>query len=83
MSLKDTTLPHGSGINGNQSIGTLKDTKIAYLTLTMQRQADLMPPQRQALPGSIVFPQSVGIDRELFGHPTSYPHPNKDNIEFA
>jgi cytochrome P450 len=44
MALKDTTLPRGGGKDGNQPIGVLKDTRIAYLTLTMQRRADLMPP---------------------------------------
>lgn len=43
MALKDTTLPRGGGKDGNQPIGVLKDTRIAYLTLTMQRRADLMP----------------------------------------
>jgi hypothetical protein len=43
MALKDTTLPRGGGKDGNQPIGLLKDTRIAYLTLNMQRRADLMP----------------------------------------
>lgn len=42
--LKDTTLPHGGGPDGNQPIAVLEGTPVAYSTLLMQRRADLYPP---------------------------------------
>ena len=41
--LRDTTLPTGGGRDGKEKIGVLKDTPIAYSTLTMQRRPDLFP----------------------------------------
>jgi hypothetical protein len=58
MALKDTTLPNGGGKNGDQPIGILKDDRIAYLTLTMQRRADLLPaPSPTFAPVDIFSPE--------------------------
>lgn len=43
VALRDTSIPHGGGPDGNQPVGVLKNTKVAYLTLHMQRRADLVP----------------------------------------
>ncbi|KIW05674.1 uncharacterized protein PV09_03537 [Verruconis gallopava] len=50
MALKDTTLPHGGGKDGNDPIGVLKDTPIGYSTLAMQRRADIYPPASSGFP---------------------------------
>ncbi|KAJ5287128.1 cytochrome p450 protein [Penicillium angulare] len=44
MAFHDTTLPRGGGPDGNQPVAIAKNTPIAYSTLTMQRRADLYPP---------------------------------------
>ncbi|KAI9840653.1 MAG: hypothetical protein M1838_003955 [Thelocarpon superellum] len=44
LALHDTTLPRGGGPDGDQPLGILKDTPIAYSTILMQRRADLYPP---------------------------------------
>ncbi|KAI5838380.1 cytochrome P450 [Morchella snyderi] len=43
-SLKDTYLPRGAGVDGNEPVGVPKDTPIAYSTLTMQRREDIFGP---------------------------------------
>jgi cytochrome P450 len=43
VALIDTTLPTGGGKNGQQKIGILKGTQIAYSPLVMQRRKDLYP----------------------------------------
>jgi cytochrome P450 len=43
VALTDTTLPTGGGKNGQQKIGILKGTQIAYSPLVMQRRKDLYP----------------------------------------
>lgn len=43
LALKDTTLPHGGGPNGDQPIGVPKGTPIGYSTLIMQRREDIYP----------------------------------------
>ncbi|KAF1985825.1 cytochrome P450 alkane hydroxylase-like protein [Aulographum hederae CBS 113979] len=48
--LKDTTLPHGGGPDGNQPVGIPKGTQVAYSTLGMQRRADLYPPESSGFP---------------------------------
>ena len=50
LALKDTTLPHGGGPDGNQPVGVLKDNPIGYSTLTMQRRQDLYPPPSPSFP---------------------------------
>lgn len=44
LALKDTTLPHGGGPDGNQPLGIPKGTPIGYSTLVMQRREDIYPP---------------------------------------
>lgn len=44
LALHDTTLPSGGGPNGNQPIGILKDTGIAYSAFVLQRRPDFYPP---------------------------------------
>jgi cytochrome P450 len=44
LALKDTTLPHGGGLDGMQPVGVLKGTPIGYAPLSMQRRADIYPP---------------------------------------
>ncbi|KAI9696166.1 MAG: hypothetical protein M1820_008307 [Bogoriella megaspora] len=41
--MKDTTLPHGGGVDGNQPVGVLKGTPVGYSTLVMQRREDVYP----------------------------------------
>lgn len=42
--LKDTTLPHGGGLDGMESIGVLARTPVTYSTLALQRRQDIYPP---------------------------------------
>ncbi|KAK4136474.1 cytochrome P450 [Trichocladium antarcticum] len=55
LALKDTTLPRGGGPAGTQPVKVLKDTPIAYSTLTMQRRADLYPPASATFADPEVF----------------------------
>ncbi|KAI1828079.1 cytochrome P450 [Xylaria intraflava] len=55
LALKDTTLPNGGGPDGTQPIAILKDTRVAYSTLAMQRRADLYPPVSDEFPDPLVF----------------------------
>ncbi|KAK5138075.1 hypothetical protein LTR08_005873 [Meristemomyces frigidus] len=55
VALKDTTLPHGGGPNGDEPIGVLKDTPIAYSPLVMQRRADIYPPASSGFPDYLAF----------------------------
>jgi cytochrome P450 len=41
--LRDTTLPHGGGPDGNSPIAILKDTVVNYSTLALQHREDLYP----------------------------------------
>ena len=50
VALKDTSLPHGGGVNGDQPIGVLKDNAIGYSTIVMQRRPDLYPPASSGFP---------------------------------
>ena len=43
LALHDTTLPTGGGPDRDRQIGILKDTAIAYSSLTLQRRPDLYP----------------------------------------
>lgn len=42
--LKDCTLPRGGGPDGSEPLPVLKDTKVVYSTLVMQRRPDIYPP---------------------------------------
>lgn len=53
--LRDTTLPRGGGPDGNQQIGLLKGTRVAYMTLTMQRRGDLMPAPSSTFASADIF----------------------------
>jgi cytochrome P450 len=55
LALKDTTLPHGGGSDGNQPFCVLKDNPVGYSTLTMQRRADLYPPPSSGFPPVLEF----------------------------
>ncbi|KAK8236960.1 putative cytochrome 52A4 [Phyllosticta capitalensis] len=48
--LKDTTLPHGGGPDGNSPVGVLKGTPIGYTTLMMQHSPDIYPPISSGFP---------------------------------
>ncbi|KAI9685735.1 MAG: hypothetical protein M1822_004295 [Bathelium mastoideum] len=48
IALRDTTLPHGGGPNGDEPIGVLKGSTIGYSTLVMQRRADMYPAEWSA-----------------------------------
>ncbi|RMY46362.1 hypothetical protein D0865_09331 [Hortaea werneckii] len=50
VALKDTTLPHGGGPNGDEPIAVLKDTPIGYSTLVMQRREDVYPAASSGFP---------------------------------
>ncbi|KAF1840271.1 cytochrome P450 52A11 [Cucurbitaria berberidis CBS 394.84] len=50
IALKDTTLPIGGGPDGQQPVGILAGTPIAYSTLVMQRRVDLYPTQESGFP---------------------------------
>lgn len=54
-SLKDTTLPHGGGPNGDEPIGILKDTPIAYSPHYMQLTQDIYPPVSDDFPPPHLF----------------------------
>ena len=43
LALHDTTLPTGGGSDGKGEVGILKNTAIAYSTITLQRRPDLFP----------------------------------------
>lgn len=55
VALKDTTLPHGGGPNGDEPIGILKDTPIGYATLILQRRQDVYPPPSSGFPDYLAF----------------------------
>ncbi|KAF2134836.1 cytochrome P450 52A11 [Dothidotthia symphoricarpi CBS 119687] len=55
ISLKDTTLPTGGGVDGTEPIGILKGTPIAYSTLVMQRRKDMYPTPESGFPDSDKF----------------------------
>lgn len=55
VALRDTTLPHGGGPNGDEPIGVLKDTPIGYSTLVMQRREDVYPPPSSGFPHYLSF----------------------------
>lgn len=55
IALKDTTLPHGGGPNGDEPIAVLKDTPIGYSTLVMQRREDIYPPSSSGFPHYMSF----------------------------
>ncbi|KAK5743488.1 hypothetical protein LTR17_002663 [Elasticomyces elasticus] len=55
VALKDTTLPHGGGPNGDEPIGILKDTPIGYSTLILQRRSDIYPSQASGFPDYLTF----------------------------
>lgn len=49
IALKDTTLPHGGGVDGMESIGVLAGTPVTYSTLALQRRQDIYPPASEKL----------------------------------
>jgi len=53
--LKDTTLPTGGGPDGQQPIGVLAGTPVAYSTLIMQRRVDLYPAPSAEFPPPAAF----------------------------
>ncbi|KAI0890726.1 cytochrome P450 52A11 [Annulohypoxylon maeteangense] len=62
--LKDTTLPRGGGPDGSLPLAVLKDTAIAYSTLTMQRRPDLYPSSSPFSEKSeLADPQTFNPDR--------------------
>jgi cytochrome P450 len=58
ISLKDTTLPTGGGLDGQEPIGIRAGTRIGYSTLVMQRREDLYPlPSAEFPPVSAFAPE--------------------------
>ncbi|KAF2436084.1 cytochrome P450 [Tothia fuscella] len=55
LALKDTTLPHGGGSDGNSPIGILKGTPVGYSPLVMQRREDIYPPISDKFPPVLQF----------------------------
>lgn len=55
LALKDTTLPTGGGVDGNEPLPVLKHTPIAYSTLVMQRREDLYPPVSDTFADPAIF----------------------------
>ncbi|KAF2770368.1 putative P450 monooxygenase [Teratosphaeria nubilosa] len=55
VALKDTTLPRGGGPNGDEPIGILEGTPIAYSTLILQRRADIYPAPSTGFPDHLDF----------------------------
>ncbi|KAI9727266.1 MAG: hypothetical protein M1828_006885 [Chrysothrix sp. TS-e1954] len=55
VALKDTTLPHGSGPDGNSPVGVLKGTPIGYSTQYMQLRNDIYPPTSEKFPAPHLF----------------------------
>lgn len=49
IALSDTTLPRGGGSSGEDLVGVLKDTIVAYSVLQMQRRENLYPKDAQPL----------------------------------
>ena len=50
VALKDTTLPRGGGPDGLDPVGVLKNTRIGYSTLVMQRRPELYPSPSTGFP---------------------------------
>lgn len=48
--LTDSTIPHGSGLDGLDPVAVQKDTGVGYSTLLMQRRRDLYPPISKDFP---------------------------------
>ncbi|KHN98505.1 cytochrome P450 52A11 [Metarhizium album ARSEF 1941] len=55
LALKDCTLPRGGGPQGTEPLPVLKDTKVAYSTLVMQRRPDLYPPVSETFADPALF----------------------------
>jgi cytochrome P450 len=55
VALRDTTLPHGGGPNGDQPVGVLDGTMVGYSTLLMQRREDLYPSVGAGFPPILDF----------------------------
>lgn len=55
MSNKDTTLPHGGGLMGDEPIGILKDTPVGYSTYYMQMCPEHYPEPSADFPPPHVF----------------------------
>ncbi|EMC96093.1 hypothetical protein BAUCODRAFT_71913 [Baudoinia panamericana UAMH 10762] len=55
VALRDTTLPHGGGPNGDEPIGVLKDTPVGYSTLILHRREDIYPPASAGFPDYLSF----------------------------
>ncbi|KAK3328887.1 cytochrome P450 [Apodospora peruviana] len=70
LALKDTTLPRGGGPDGSQPLAILKDTPIAYSTLTMQRRNDLYPP----VSPQFADPQTFSPDRWFVWQPKPWQY---------
>ena len=58
MALKDTTLPHGGGPDGNSPIGVLKNTPIGYSTVALHRRPEIYPSQSEEFPDHQTFEPS-------------------------
>ncbi|EFY86805.1 hypothetical protein J3458_017287 [Metarhizium acridum] len=55
LALKDCTLPRGGGPDGTEPLPVLKDTKVGYSTLVMQRRPDLYPPVSETFADPALF----------------------------
>ncbi|KAH7009503.1 cytochrome P450 [Ilyonectria destructans] len=68
LALEDTTLPRGGGRDGSQPLAVLKDTRVFYSPLVMQRRADLYPP----VSATFADPEVLSPERWANWHPR--PH---------
>ncbi|QPG99328.1 hypothetical protein C2857_001495 [Epichloe festucae Fl1] len=55
VALKDCTLPRGGGADGSEPLPVLKNTKIGWSTLVMQRRPDIYPPVSDTFADPAVF----------------------------
>lgn len=68
LALRDCTLPRGGGANGSEPMPVLKDQRVAYSTLVMQRRPDLYPP----VSDTFADPGTFSPERWAHWHPK--PH---------
>ncbi|KAG5929428.1 hypothetical protein E4U42_005895 [Claviceps africana] len=55
IALRDCTLPHGGGLDGSEPLPVLKNTRVGYSALVMQRRPELYPSVSDAFAPVAVF----------------------------
>ncbi|KAG6041566.1 hypothetical protein E4U41_003582 [Claviceps citrina] len=71
ITLRDCTLPHGGSPDGSEPLPVLKNTKIGYSTIVMQRRPELYFPSQPPFP----IPPSSAPTAGRTGIPDSRIHP--------